>query len=166
MIGLANVELAGVDRELHAAKIDLVQVARVRRVEAALGQATMQRHLAAFEALDAHARARGLALAAAARLLALARTDAATDPDTGLGRAFGLSLISLSFMARSSLAFDDAHEMGDLGDHPLRRGRVLIVERRPILLRPRPFSVCALVGRTADRAAGLNDRDGGGVSHV
>ena len=48
-------------------------------VEAALGQAPMQRHLAAFEALDAHARARGLALAAAAAGLALARADAAAD---------------------------------------------------------------------------------------
>jgi len=41
-------------------------------VEAALGQAPVQRHLAALEALDAHAGTRGLALAAAACLLALA----------------------------------------------------------------------------------------------
>ena len=35
--------------------------------------------MAALEALNAHARARGLALAAAAGLLARARTDAAPD---------------------------------------------------------------------------------------
>src|SRR6476659_3788981 len=56
-------------------------------VEAALRQAAMQRHLAALEALDAHARTRGLALAAAARSLALARTDATADAHTLLARA-------------------------------------------------------------------------------
>src|SRR5262249_30239877 len=50
-----------------------------RIAEAAFGQAAMQRHLAALEALDADARARGLALAAAATGLASARADAATD---------------------------------------------------------------------------------------
>src|ERR1700724_843281 len=42
-------------------------------------------------------------------------------------RAFaepGLSLTSLSFMARSSLTVDDAHEMRDLGDHAAVGGRV------------------------------------------
>src|SRR3954453_806664 len=47
----------------------------------------MQGHLAAFETLDAHARTRGLALATAAGLLALTRTDAATDAHTLLARA-------------------------------------------------------------------------------
>src|SRR5581483_4213413 len=56
-------------------------------VEAALGQTAMQRHLTAFEALDADAGARGLALAAAARLLALARTDTAADAHALLARA-------------------------------------------------------------------------------
>src|SRR4030088_31133 len=40
----------------------------------------MDRHLAAFESLDAHAGARGLALAATAGGLALAGTDATADP--------------------------------------------------------------------------------------
>src|SRR5204863_7923294 len=86
--GALGVELARVDRLLQGADIDLVELQLERLVaEAALRQATMQRHLAAFEALDAHARARGLALAAAARLLALARTDATADPHALLARA-------------------------------------------------------------------------------
>src|SRR5579883_80811 len=47
----------------------------------------MQRHLATLEALDAHARARGLALAAAATRLARARADAAADALPALARA-------------------------------------------------------------------------------
>src|SRR5271155_575429 len=42
-------------------------------------------------------------------------------------RAFvapSLSLMPLSFMAESSLAVDDADEMGDLGDHAANGGRV------------------------------------------
>ena len=82
----------------------------------------MQRHLAAFEALDAHAGARRLALAAAAAGLALARADAAADADALLG-APGLSAIWLSFIASIlSLALDDADEMRHLGDHAAGRG--------------------------------------------
>src|SRR5258708_36507659 len=66
-----RIELAGIDRRLDAAEIDLVQLQRERGVaEAALGQTPMQGHLAALEALYAHARARRLALAAAAAGLA------------------------------------------------------------------------------------------------
>ena len=51
-----------------------------KRVEAALGQPAMQRHLAALEAdLVVAARARALALVAQARGLAPARADAAAD---------------------------------------------------------------------------------------
>src|SRR4029077_9633376 len=60
-----RVELAGIDRLLNASEVDLVQPERKRLVEAALRQPPVQRHLATFEPLDAHARARGLALAAA-----------------------------------------------------------------------------------------------------
>src|ERR1700733_8085018 len=75
-----RLEPAGVDRLLDAAEIDLVELAREHRVlEAALGQAAMQRHLAAFEALDADAGARGLTLAAATGSLALAGADATAD---------------------------------------------------------------------------------------
>ena len=71
--GHSRIELAGIDRRLNLAEIDFVELARERRIaRAALRQPPMQRHLAAFKALDAHARTRGLALAAAASLLALA----------------------------------------------------------------------------------------------
>src|SRR5205085_6561257 len=55
--------------------------------EAALGQPAVHRHLAAFETLDAHAGARGLAFAAAPAGLAGARADAATDAEALLPRA-------------------------------------------------------------------------------
>ena len=63
---------AAIDRSLDAVEVHLVEFKREDVIEAALRQPPMQRHLAAFEALDAHARTRGLALAAAARGLALA----------------------------------------------------------------------------------------------
>src|SRR5947199_6758108 len=71
-----GVELAGIDRVLDTVEIDLDQIERENVGKAALRQPPMQRHLAAFEALDAHAGTRGLALAAAAGLLALAGADA------------------------------------------------------------------------------------------
>src|ERR1700731_3969072 len=85
--GARGVERLGVDRPLDAVEVDLGKFEPEDIVEAALRQAPMQRHLAAFEALDAHARARGLALAAAARGLALAGADAAADPHALLARA-------------------------------------------------------------------------------
>src|SRR5208282_6532893 len=86
--GRRRIELAGVDRLLQAPEIDLVEPARERRIfEPALGQAAMQRHLAALKPLDAHAGARGLALTAAAAGLALAGTDAAADALAGLAGA-------------------------------------------------------------------------------
>src|SRR5260370_13432405 len=79
-----GVELAGVDGALDPPEIDLVVDCLPGRGEAAFWQPPMQRHLAALEALDAHARARGLALAAAPGLLALARTGAARHSNAGL----------------------------------------------------------------------------------
>src|ERR1700722_14873119 len=70
--GAPGVERLGVDRPLIAIEVDFGEFQPEDIVEAALRQAPMQRHLTAFEALDAHARARGLALAAAACGLALA----------------------------------------------------------------------------------------------
>jgi hypothetical protein len=70
---------ASVDRRLHPAEIHLVEYLGEDVVEAALGQTPVQRHLSALEALDAHTRARGLTLAAAAAGLAHAGADAATD---------------------------------------------------------------------------------------
>src|ERR1044072_1145177 len=85
--GRAGIELARVDRPLHAAEIDLVELELERLVEAALRQPPVQRHLAAFEALDGDTRARGLALAAAAAGLALAGADAAADTRAVLARS-------------------------------------------------------------------------------
>ena len=67
---LLRVELACVNRSLHTTKIHFVIVGLEDVGEAALREATMQRHLAAFEALDTHAGTSRLALAAAASLLA------------------------------------------------------------------------------------------------
>src|ERR1700733_4770672 len=77
--GVVGVEQLGVDRILNTVEIDLGIFDPEDVVEAALRQAPMQRHLAALKALDAHARTRGLALAAAARGLSLARADATPD---------------------------------------------------------------------------------------
>src|SRR3954452_8221266 len=85
--GFLGVDQLGVDRFLQPIEIDLGEVEPEDVVEAALRQAPMQRHLAALEALDSHARTRGLALAAAARSLALAGTDATADAHAFLARA-------------------------------------------------------------------------------
>src|ERR1700761_3552242 len=85
--GLLGVEQLGVDRLLQTVKVDLGEFEPEDVVEAALRQAPMQRHLAAFKTLDAHAGTRGLALAAAACLLALARSDATADAHTLFARA-------------------------------------------------------------------------------
>src|SRR6185437_11874608 len=75
-----DIDELGIDRRLHLVEIDFVEPDGERRIpEAALGQAAVQRHLAAFKALDAHARARGLALAAAAAGFAHAGADAPAD---------------------------------------------------------------------------------------
>src|SRR5713226_3478441 len=70
--GTARVEPLGVDRLLNPVEIDLGKFEPEDVVEAAFRQPPMQRHLATFKTLDAHAGARGLALAAAAGGLALA----------------------------------------------------------------------------------------------
>src|SRR5438128_7415484 len=85
--GFLDVDQLGIDRLLDPVEIDLGELDAEDVVETALGQTAMQRHLAAFKALDADARTRGLALAAAARGLALAGTDAAADAHALLARA-------------------------------------------------------------------------------
>src|SRR5205085_2191138 len=70
--GFLDVDQLGIDRLLQAVEIDLGIFDAEDVVESALGQTAMQRHLAALKALDAHARTRGLALAAAAGLFAFA----------------------------------------------------------------------------------------------
>src|ERR1700689_1787584 len=68
---------ARIERLLQTAEIDDVEMlAEILAREAALGQPPVQRRLAAFEAVQGNAGARGLALAAARAGLALARADA------------------------------------------------------------------------------------------
>src|SRR5271163_2118037 len=136
-----RIQLARVDRGLNAAQIDLVQIAGRRRGEAALGQAPMQRHLAALEAFDAHARTRRLALAAASGLLALARTDAATDANPRL-RGPVLVLDFVEFHG-GILYFPSTTRTrwATLAIMPRTAGVSSTRARRPILSRPRPFSV-------------------------
>src|SRR5262249_33133770 len=78
-----RIERAGIDRRLNFAEIDLVELASECLVpESALGQATVQRHLAAFEALDACAGAGGLSFAAAAAGFSGTGADTAADAGT------------------------------------------------------------------------------------
>src|SRR5579871_5007010 len=84
---LGNVETAGIDRLLQAVEIDLDIVQPMNVVEAALGHAHVERHLAAFEAVDGHARSRRLAFAAPAGGLALARADAPANAHARLAGA-------------------------------------------------------------------------------
>src|SRR5262249_39535218 len=67
---LRAIERAGVDRALNLGEIELVEFLGEDVVEAALGQAPMKRHLAAFETFDGDAGAGLLALGAFARRLA------------------------------------------------------------------------------------------------
>ena len=140
--GRAGVEHAGVDRRLHPAEIDLVELERERRVaEAALGQAAMQRHLAAFEALDAHARARGLALAAAAAGLALAGADAAADAHALLARARLVGDLVEFHRTSSYFARRPRARVLHLAIMPRVAGVSGRSLTRPILLSPSPTSV-------------------------
>ena len=130
-------------------------------VEAALGQAAMQRHLAAFEAADRDAGAGRLALAAAAALLADAGADAAADAHAQLARA-GLvfdfvephrTASSLGFLRRRRSTMRTRWR--NLVDHAAH-GRS-IFERRACgrsLLRPRPISVLVWI---AGRRLALRD---------
>jgi hypothetical protein len=86
-----HVDLFGV-QALKIRQGDLGVVLRAQRLEAALGQAALQRHLAAFEAHLVEATGtRLLALVATSRGLAQPRADTATDAPPralGAGRRF------------------------------------------------------------------------------
>ena len=81
---LGGVELLVVDGLLDGAEVDDLVGLLVRRTEAALGEAAIERHLAALEALDGHAGTGLLALHAATGGLALARADAAAHAHAAL----------------------------------------------------------------------------------
>src|SRR4030088_1801555 len=140
----------------------------------------MDRHLAAFESLDAHAGARGLALAATAGGLALAGTDATADPHAlfaGAGivgniaelhRSLPLSLEHdldrkpvPTFRDHAPILFlvDDADEMLNLCDHAANRRRVLKLGDPADLVELEADQRRALRVMAADRAAGLLDLD-------
>src|SRR5690606_12748217 len=72
------------DELLHHANVHFGKIAAEGVVETALRQAHVERHLAALEALDGHARTALLALLAAAAGLALARADAPAHADTAM----------------------------------------------------------------------------------
>src|ERR1700722_16943702 len=72
----------------------------------------------------------------------------------------GLSLISLSFMAASLLAVDDAHQMRDLGDHAAIGGRVGEARPPPDPVEAQALKRLALRTGTAGRAGGLLQGNG------
>src|SRR5690606_4459262 len=82
-----GVELARIDGNLDAAEIDHIVIEPEQVLEAALGQAHVDRHLAALIALDRNARTGRLTLHAASAGLALAGADTAADTDARLAGA-------------------------------------------------------------------------------
>src|SRR5262249_56353383 len=75
-----GVDQTGIDSRLNSAQIDLIEIDRKWRVpKTALRHAAMERHLAAFESLDADAGSRSLTLAASTAGLPHAGTDAAAN---------------------------------------------------------------------------------------
>src|SRR6476646_5433235 len=62
-------------------------------------------------------------------------------------------------MPATSLAFDDANEVRDLGDHAAHRRRVLKRRAPPDAVETEPDERLALLMRAANRAAGLLDDD-------
>ena len=139
--GRARIELLGIDGFLKTVEIDLGQFEPEDVVEAALRQTAMQRHLAAFKALDAHARTRGLALAAAACLLALAGANATANPHALLARAAVVG--DLIELHRLLPYFSSTTRTRCLTRSimPRTAGESCNSATRPILLRRRPIRV-------------------------
>ena len=111
---------------LQVADAHLGDIVARGRLEAALGQAAMQRHLAALEAdLVEAAGARALALVAAARGLAPARA-------ARRGRRGGASCLAPGAGLRvlSRMLALDAHQVADLVDHAAHRRGVDQLDRR------------------------------------
>src|SRR5580692_4562930 len=72
----------------------------------------------------------------------------------------------LSFMApESSLAFDDAHEMRDLGDHAAGGRRIGDFCPPTDPVKAKPDKGLALIGASPDGAGDLFERDCLGVAH-
>src|SRR2546421_1144631 len=155
----ARVELAGIDALLTPPEIHLVQLELERLVEAALRQPPVQRHLAAFEALDAHARASGLALAATSAGLALARADAAADAHAILARSVPVGNLVEFHDSQSLLIAEHTNEMLHLQNHAARRRIIGQFLDAPDLVQPEPDQGRALRVMAPLRAADLLDLD-------
>src|SRR5689334_7309055 len=135
----------------------------------------MQRHLAAFKALDPYASARGLALATASTRLAHAGTDPTPDTHTFFACTrlvgdlveFQLTIprsLRLSCAAahdeRSLRVTDHAHEVMYLGDHTPGLGRIRQVAHTTNRVEAKADQCGALVAMAPQRAADLFDLDG------
>jgi hypothetical protein len=153
-------------------EIDHVELACKGRVpKAALGQPAVQRHLAALEAFDAHAGARGLALAAAATGLAHAGADAAADAHALLARpgAIGelMKLHGTVLALQWLLWLYDSNQVLDLGQHAAGLRRVRHLRNPPNAIEAEPDQGCSLRMMAPNRAAGLLDLDYSiGLAHV
>jgi len=115
----------------------------------------VQRHLAALKTFDAHAGARGLALAATAGGLAFAGADAAAFAPSYL-RAPGPAGESSSF----NLVLHHFDEMGDLGNHAAGLRRIDKLGCAADLVELEPDESFALAVGAARWTAGLPDFDG------
>src|SRR5690606_1771309 len=157
-----HIQLAAVDVALDAVEADGIPLLGAVRVEAALGHAHVDRHLAALEAVDGNAGARGLALAAAAARLALARADTTPNADAGLvGARIVAKFVQTRHFPKSFSLFAPCPvaayaspgrpldyfasttrtRCGSLLIMPRTSGVSLSVERLRILLSPRPIRV-------------------------
>src|SRR5690349_4610914 len=137
---LGRVELLVVNRLLQRAEVDDLPRLLVRRPEAALGDAAVERHLAALEALDGDAGARLLALHAAARGLALARADTAAHAHAALAGAGVVGDVVQSHFADSS---STRTRWCTLLIMPRTAAVSSRTRLRWRLLRPRPFRVAS-----------------------
>src|SRR5690242_1356429 len=120
----------------------------------------MQRHLATLEALDAHATARGLALAAAAAGLPHAGADTAPDAHAFLARTrlIGNLVESHGFVLLLRVA-DHAHEVLHLADHAAGRRCVRQIARAADFVETEPDQCLPLIEVAPLRAPHLLDLD-------
>ena len=139
----ASVQFSGVDRLLHAADIYCSIGLPEYVVEAALGQAHVQRHLSAFKAADRDAGPGILALVAGRpAVLPLPEPMPRPDPRPRLSRALVIGQFVEFHRSKSAVAGGlhalpiaapasvlDAHQMVHLADHPAHGRRVFQLAR-------------------------------------
>ena len=147
-----------VDRGLDAAQIDLGIGLAEHVVEAALGQAPLERHLAALKRADRHAGARLLALLALARGLAEPGAIAAAEPLLRVARARIVAQFVQTSCDRHSPS-PPAPDGATLWICPRIDGRVVEHARAVQLVEAEPDQRLRCVSGAADRAADLGDLD-------